>query len=137
MKKDKQKVLDRIRQRTTAEQREFVKMNLGIARQIGLLLKKQGLSQKEFAQKMGKQESEISRLLSGTHNFSLKTLAKIKVVLDEEILTTPLEASEKYKSIVMMPLNSYAKPNKIQRIDYPEQDNISVVYRKQTTLKAS
>ena len=137
MSKDKKAVLERIRNRTTPEQREFVRMNLSIARQIITLLKKKGLSQKEFANMLGKNESEISRLLSGMHNFSLKSLAKVSAMLEEEIIITPMEACVRYKSIQYVMLDSYARSNKTPDIEYPEKKNIKVIYRKQTTLKAS
>lgn len=137
MSKDKKAVLERIRKRTTPEQREFVQMNLSIARQIIALLKKKGLTQKEFAKLLGKNESEISRLLSGMHNFSLKSLAKVSAVLEEEIITTPMEACVRYKSIQYIMLDSYARSNKNPGIEYPEKKNIKVIYRKQSTLKAS
>ena len=34
-----------------------------------------------FAKKMGKTEAEVSRWLSGTHNFTLRTISKISTVL--------------------------------------------------------
>lgn len=137
MKKNKTAVLERMRQKISPEQREFVKMNLSIARQIGYLLKKQGLTQKEFAEKLEKNESEVSRYLSGLHNVSLKTLAKIKVALGEDIITTPIEACEKYKTFVFVPLGSYAKTNQESNIEYSENSNIRVSYRKQNIPKAS
>lgn len=135
MKKDQNAVLERMRKRIDPERREFVRMNLSIAKQIGYLLKKQGLSQKKLAEKLGKKESEVSRYLSGLHNISLKTLAKIKVALGEEIITTPLEACEKYKTYVF--LGSYAKTNRESNIAYSEDNTIRVAYRKQNIPKAS
>ena len=40
-----------------------------------------GMSQKDFARMVGKTETEVSRWLGGTHNFTLKTIAKISSVL--------------------------------------------------------
>lgn len=130
MSKDKSTVLERMRKRVSPEQREFVKMNLSIARQIEFILKKKGWSQKELAKKVGKHESEISRLLSGLHNISLMSLAKLKVVLEEEIITTPIEACEKYKTVEFIALGNYAKPNKEAQREYTKNDNIKVAYRK-------
>ena len=45
------------------------------------------MTQKEFARKMGKTEAEVSRWVGGTHNFTLRTIAKISDVLGEQILT--------------------------------------------------
>lgn len=52
-----------------------------IAKKISKQLSEQGLSQKAFAKKMGKTEAEVSRWLSGTHNFTLRTISKISTVL--------------------------------------------------------
>jgi transcriptional regulator with XRE-family HTH domain len=98
MTKDKTKVIDRIRARTKPENVRFVQKNLKISHQIAVLLKEKGWSQKDLAKKIGKQESEVSKLLSGRHNITLHTLTKIETVLGEDIIITPIEAFEKYKS---------------------------------------
>ena len=40
-----------------------------------------GLTQKDFAQKLHKRESEISKWLTGRHNFTMQTIAKIETAL--------------------------------------------------------
>jgi len=52
-----------------------------IAMMIKSELEKKGLSYSQFADKVQKQPSEITRWLSGKHNFTLDTLAQIEVVL--------------------------------------------------------
>ena len=64
-------------------------LSFAIADKIDAILKRKGMSQKEFAKKMNKTEAEVSRWLSGTHNFTLKTLAKITSVLGEKIIVIP------------------------------------------------
>lgn len=44
------------------------------------------MSQREFAAKMGKRESEISKWLTGRHNFTTSTIAKISYVLETQIV---------------------------------------------------
>ena len=44
------------------------------------------MTQKEFARKVEKTEPEVSRWLGGTHNFTLRTLAKISSVLGEDLI---------------------------------------------------
>ncbi|MBQ3204100.1 MAG: helix-turn-helix transcriptional regulator [Alistipes sp.] len=63
-----------------------VDLSFDIASRIDALLVEKGLSQKEFADMMGKRESEVSKWLKGTHNFTLRTLAKISAVLDSPIV---------------------------------------------------
>ena len=57
-----------------------------IADKIDARLKELGMTQKEFARKVGKTEPEVSRWLGGTHNFTLRTLAKISSVLGEDLI---------------------------------------------------
>lgn len=52
-----------------------------IAEKISKQLSERGMSQKTFAKKIGKTEAEVSRWLSGTHNFTLRTISKISTVL--------------------------------------------------------
>ena len=61
-------------------------LSFAIADKIDAILKKKGMTQKEFAKKMNKTEAEVSRWLSGTHNFTLKTIAKITNVLGESTI---------------------------------------------------
>ncbi len=64
-------------------------LSFAIAEKIDAILKEKGLTQKEFARKMNKTEAEVSRWLSGTHNFTLKTIAKITAVLGRSIVIVP------------------------------------------------
>lgn len=72
--------------RIPAEMKKQVDMSWAIADKIDSLLKARGLSQKEFAHLMGKTEPEVSRWVGGTHNFTLRTLAKISTVLGEDVI---------------------------------------------------
>lgn len=49
-------------------------------------IKKKGLSQKEFAEKMCKRPSEISKWLKGDHNFTTSTLFDIEDILNIHII---------------------------------------------------
>ena len=72
-------------ERVDPEIRNEVNLNIDIANRIYDLIKKKGMTQREFAALMGKRESEVSRWLN--------TLAKISAVLGEPIVKVP-EASE-------------------------------------------
>lgn len=63
-----------------------VDLSFEISNRIDYLLKERGMTQKEFARKMGKTEAEVSRWLSGMHNFTLATLAKISAELEADII---------------------------------------------------
>ena len=96
--KDKTKVIDRIRARTKPENVQFIQKNLEISHQIAVRLEEKGWSQKELARQLGKQESEVSKILSGRHNITLNTITKIEAIFDEDIIVTPIEACKKYTS---------------------------------------
>ncbi|MBO5834552.1 MAG: helix-turn-helix transcriptional regulator [Bacteroidales bacterium] len=52
-------------------------MRMRLAIKIADAIAQSGLTQKEFAERMNKKPSEISKWLSGTHNFTIDTLYDI------------------------------------------------------------
>lgn len=85
---------------------EEVNLNIDIANRIYDLLKAKNLTQHEFASRMGKRDSEISRWLTGTHGFTTATLAKISAVLGEPIVEVRRDPETKYVFISMPSYNS-------------------------------
>jgi len=71
------------------ESKIFISKSMEIAHQISLTLKERGVNQKYLADALGKSEPEISKWLSGTHNFTMRTLAAIEAALGQEIIVTP------------------------------------------------
>lgn len=84
-------LMDEIRQSTPPEVRKQVDLSVSIANRVYELLEQRGMSQRDLARKLGKTETEVSRWLSGTHNLTIATIAKMAVVLDDDIIgpTTP------------------------------------------------
>jgi len=78
------------------ETKIFVKKNLDISEQVQDILKRKNLTQKDLAKLLGKTEPEVSRMLSGLHNLTLKTLAKLEAALGEDVITTPLKEKNKW-----------------------------------------
>ena len=107
MSKDKASVAERLKAKILPEKRIFVRKNLAISEQVEALRKEKGWTQKELAQKLGKTESEVSRMLSGLHNLTLKSIAKLEAELGSDIIVTPLEACKKYKSTEYVTLKVY------------------------------
>lgn len=70
------------------EVRAEMDLSYAIADRIDATLKKKGMSQKDFAAAMGKDEAEVSRWLCGRHNFTIRTLAKISHILGTPIVFT-------------------------------------------------
>ena len=50
------------------------------------LMRQRRMSQRDLAKNTGKTEAEVSRWLGGTHNFTLRTLAKISTALGEDLI---------------------------------------------------
>lgn len=73
---------------------KYIQKNLDISMQVTEYLDELGWTQKEFADKMGKSESEISKWLSGMHNLTLKSIAKMEAVLGRDIILTPHHAKK-------------------------------------------
>lgn len=70
------------------EVKRFIDNSIEIANQIHFILERQGKTQRDLANLLGKKESEISKWLRGSHNFTLKSLSKIESVLNEKIITS-------------------------------------------------
>jgi len=80
------KVAKRIQAETPEEVRIFVRQYTDIVIRINQLLQKKGYTQKDLAVKMNKKPSEINKWLKGTHNLTLKTLARLEAELGEPII---------------------------------------------------
>ncbi len=65
--------------------REF-DASFAISDRIDGLMRKRGLTKKQFADQIGKRPSEITRWLSGEHNFTIATLAMISEFFGEPII---------------------------------------------------
>lgn len=95
----KRGIIERIKSKIPLENRKYISKNLEISNQVFSLLDKKGISQKDFAILLDKNESEVSRWLSGRHNLTLKSIAKMESILDSDIITTPIKAEKKYGGV--------------------------------------
>ncbi len=85
-----------ILQRLNAESNdnyEKVASRMRLAMKIADAIEASGMTKKEFAARLGKHPSEISKWLSGTHNFTHDTLFEISKVLDIDLIDTNTELS--------------------------------------------
>lgn len=64
-----------------------VNLSFDISDRIDALMRERGLSKKQFADAMGRRPSEITKWLSGQHNFTLATIAKLSVFFGQPIIT--------------------------------------------------
>lgn len=67
----------------------FVDKSLEIADFIFWIMEQKGMKQKDLAEKMGKSEAEVSKLLAGMHNYTLRSISKIEAALSATIICTP------------------------------------------------
>ena len=81
-----QKLFRQIVDETPAELKTQLRFSDSIAEKLDKLLKERGMSQRDLAKNTGKIEAEVSRWLGGTHNFTLRTLAKISTALGEDLI---------------------------------------------------
>lgn len=79
--------MEMIRQQTPLEVQKQVDLCVAIANRVYGLLEERGMSQRDLARALGKTETEVSRWLSGTHNLTIATIAKMAAVLGDDIIT--------------------------------------------------
>jgi transcriptional regulator with XRE-family HTH domain len=61
-------------------------LSFGISERLSEILKDKGLSQKDFARMLDKRESEVSKWLTGRHNFTIQTISRIECALDTKLV---------------------------------------------------
>lgn len=83
------KYVNRILERRSPETKIFVRKYVDIVERIHNVLVSRGMTQKDLANLMEKRESEISKWLSGEHNFTLKSIAKLEAALGVELISVP------------------------------------------------
>ena len=76
-----------VERRIPEEVSRRVDLFLDIVYRIDEILKRKGWTQADLAKAMGKKEPEISKWLSGGHNFTIATIAKIEAALGEDIIS--------------------------------------------------
>lgn len=67
--------------------RKEVEMEVAVSNRIYELMTKKGLSKAEFARSIGKRPCEITKWLSGQHNFTISTLAMLSAFFGESIIS--------------------------------------------------
>lgn len=59
------------------EIKEEVRLTIGVSNRLDDLMRKNGISKVELARALDKRPSEVTRWLSGQHNFTLRTIAML------------------------------------------------------------
>lgn len=63
-----------------------VDLELAISNRINEMMIQRGLTKLEFAQALGKRPSEVTKWLSGQHNFTLRTISALSAFFGEPLV---------------------------------------------------
>lgn len=69
------------------EQKAEFDLTYGIAERLYEILRLRGITTRDLAKRMNKRESEIAEWLTGRHNFSMRTIARIEDALQCKLIT--------------------------------------------------
>lgn len=105
-------VAKRILSNTSEDTKIFVKLYTDIIVRINQILIEQGCNQKTLAEKLDKRPSEINKWLSGSHNLTLRSIAKIHAILGEDIVQIPIKSTNVYERETVLYRNPKNAPNK-------------------------
>ena len=64
-----------------------IDLSFAISDRIDFLMNERGLSKKQFAEALGRRPSEITKWLSGQHNFTIATLGMLSAFFGQPIIT--------------------------------------------------
>lgn len=114
MEKDNVGSLDRLLQEITPEEQERTDGKLLLAARIADAMEAKGWNNKMLMEAMGKKNpSEISRWLSGTHNFTVETLIDLGRVLEINFLNlSEKEVAVQQFNISVLSYSSQKWPDK-------------------------
>ena len=68
------------------EQRAEFELSYCIAERLDAILKEKGITQHELARRLGKRDSEVSKWLTGRHNFTTSTIARIEQAVGDRLI---------------------------------------------------
>lgn len=119
----RKKYLDR-KKENAKKTSSYVDLSDNIAISILEALKRANINKTEFAKKIGKDASVISRWLNGQHNFTVKTIVDIENTLNQKIIFTSNKINQTKnidKPLVVLRFDSIYK-NKFSKLTR-EKDN--------------
>ncbi len=99
-------IMQECRKLITPEIKRSMDYSIFVANRIFDILEKQGKSQRDLANALGKSETEISKWLQGTHTFTTKTIAKIDIALGESIFDISNKPKQDYNMFINISANA-------------------------------
>ena len=70
-----------------SEKREETRLSFAISNRLDALMREKRLNKKQFAEALGKRPNEITRWLSGEHNFTISTIAMLSTFFGKPIIS--------------------------------------------------
>ena len=67
--------------------REETRLSFAISNRLDALMKERGMNRKQLADAVGKRPNEVTRWLSGEHNFTIATLGMLSAFFGKPIVT--------------------------------------------------
>jgi len=64
-----------------------VNMEMALSDHIVFLMRKKGLNKVQLAQALGKRPSEVTKWVSGQHNFTIKTIPMLSTFFGEPLIS--------------------------------------------------
>jgi transcriptional regulator with XRE-family HTH domain len=113
-----QQLLDSI----TSDVKRFTKLKFDIADAVMMHLENENKTQKDLAQQLGKSESEISKWLSGQHNLTLKSIARMEDALGIEIINVQIPQRLNEKEVNRFRTIAQPKPSLWKLVDLNRGD---------------
>lgn len=79
--------LEEIFEELPKEKREETRLSFAISNRVDTLMKENGYNKKQFAEALGKRPNEVTRWLSGEHNFTISTIALLSTFFGKPIIS--------------------------------------------------
>lgn len=119
--------LERRRRNIPNETKIFVEYSFQIVDRIHEILESKDIEQKDLARLLNKSESEISKWMTGTHNFTLKTISKIEDALEEKLFQISINKNIQ-PAYIVIPGNSVSLISKGDRLKISESVSQQFIY---------
>lgn len=74
---------------TSPSIQQEVEMEFAVSNRIYELMTQRGLTKLQFAQALGKKPSEVTKWLSGQHNFTLRTISLLSSFFGQPLIQIP------------------------------------------------
>jgi transcriptional regulator with XRE-family HTH domain len=120
----KSKIYQEVLDETPEDIKIFVRLYSELVIKINHLLREKNYTQAKLAERLGKSPSEIHKWLSGEHNFTLRSLAKLSAELGAPLLEVPKSQSKEiyYKFPTVINVHSACRKGEQAKGNYSQID---------------